>query len=211
MYERFTDRARGVMLNSYEFARKCNHEFISAEHIIHSLLSLKSGEGSLPSILEIIPIDTKLELEKLDSSIQIGPEMAELVGKLPNSPTVKRLLEHSMICARDLNSNYVGTEHLFLALFKSQNEFVIDFLKSLAITEELFLAALDAIRNNKLEGVLNVFSKNITITPYIFEVVSDRNEAFDEKLDKISFVLARFHDNNINGAEAYKLICEIVK
>lgn len=109
MYERFTDRARKVMQLANQEAQRFNHEYIGTEHILLGLV--KEGSGVAANVLKNLDVDLRkirLEVEKL---VQSGPEMVTM-GKLPQTPRAKKVIEYSMEEARNLNHNYVGTEHI---------------------------------------------------------------------------------------------------
>ncbi len=105
MYERFTDRARKVMQLANQEAQRFNHEYIGTEHILLGLV--KEGSGVAANVLKNLDVDLRkirLEVEKL---VQSGPEMVT-IGKLPQTPRAKKVIEYSMEEARNLNHNYVG-------------------------------------------------------------------------------------------------------
>ena len=117
MYERFTDRARKVMQLANQEAQRFNHEYIGTEHILLGLI--KEGSGVAANVLKNLEVDLRkirLEVEKL---VQSGPDMVTM-GKLPQTPRAKKVIEYSMEEARNLGHNYVGTEHILLGLLREQ-------------------------------------------------------------------------------------------
>ena len=117
MYERFTDRARKVMQLANQEAQRFNHEYIGTEHVLLGLI--KEGSGVAANVLKNLDVDLRkirLEVEKL---VQSGPDMVTM-GKLPQTPRAKKVIEYSMEEARNLNHNYVGTEHILLGLLREQ-------------------------------------------------------------------------------------------
>ena len=115
MYGRFTDRARKVMQLADQEAQRFNHEYIGTEHILLGLI--KEGSGVAANVLKNLDVDPRkirLEVEKLVLS---GPGML-IMGKLPQTPRAKKVIEYSMEEARNLNHNYVGTEHILLGLLR---------------------------------------------------------------------------------------------
>lgn len=142
MYERFTDRARKVMQLANQEAQRFNHEYIGTEHILLGLV--KEGSGVAANVLKNLDVDLRkirLEVEKL---VQSGPEMVT-IGKLPQTPRAKKVLEYSMEEARNLNHNYVGTEHILLGLLREQEGVAAQVLMNLGLK-------LDDVR----EEVLNL-------------------------------------------------------
>jgi ATP-dependent Clp protease ATP-binding subunit ClpC len=115
MYERFTDRARKVMQLANQEAQRFNHEYIGTEHILLGLV--KEGSGVASNVLKNLGIElrkVRLEVEKI---VQSGPDMVTM-GHLPQTPRAKKVIEFAIKEARNLNHNYVGTEHLLLGLLR---------------------------------------------------------------------------------------------
>ncbi|MEX2189007.1 MAG: ATP-dependent Clp protease ATP-binding subunit [Pirellulales bacterium] len=133
MYERFTDRARKVMQLANQEAQRFNHEYIGTEHILLGLI--KEGSGVAANVLKNLDVDLRkirLEVEKL---VQSGPEMVTM-GKLPQTPRAKKVIEYSMEEARNLNHNYVGTEHILLGLLREQEGVAAQVLMNLGLKLE---------------------------------------------------------------------------
>lgn len=133
MYERFTDRARKVMQLANQEAQRFNHEYIGTEHILLGLV--KEGSGVAANVLKNLDIDLRkirLEVEKL---VQSGPDMVTM-GKLPQTPRAKKVIEYSMEEARNLNHNYVGTEHILLGLLREQEGVAAQVLMNLGLKLE---------------------------------------------------------------------------
>ncbi len=133
MYERFTDRARKVMQLANQEAQRFNHEYIGTEHILLGLV--KEGSGVAANVLKNLEVDLRkirLEVEKI---VQSGPDMVTM-GKLPQTPRAKKVIEYAMEEARNLNHNYVGTEHLLLGLLREQEGVAAQVLMNLALKLE---------------------------------------------------------------------------
>jgi len=128
MYERFTDRARKVMQLANQEAQRFNHEYIGTEHILLGLV--KEGSGVAANVLKNLDVDLRkirIEVEKI---VQTGPDMVTM-GKLPQTPRAKKVIEYAMDEARNLNHNYVGTEHLLLGLLREQEGVAAQVLMNL--------------------------------------------------------------------------------
>ncbi|MCK6456307.1 MAG: ATP-dependent Clp protease ATP-binding subunit [Phycisphaerae bacterium] len=133
MFERFTDRARKVMALANQEAQRFNHEYIGTEHILLGLVKEGSGVGA--NVLKNLDIDlrkVRLEVEKL---VKSGPEMVT-IGKLPQTPRAKKVIEFAIEEARNLNHNYVGTEHLLLGLLREQDGVAAQVLMNLGVKLE---------------------------------------------------------------------------
>ena len=133
MFERFTDRARKVMALANQEAQRFNHEYIGTEHILLGLVKEGSGVGA--NVLKNLDVDlrkVRLEVEKL---VKSGPETVTM-GKLPQTPRAKKVIEYAIEEARNLNHNYVGTEHLLLGLLREQDGVAAQVLMNLNLRLE---------------------------------------------------------------------------
>ncbi|MEM9065924.1 MAG: ATP-dependent Clp protease ATP-binding subunit [Planctomycetota bacterium] len=133
MFERFTDRARKVMALANQEAQRFNHEYIGTEHILLGLVKEGSGVGA--NVLKNLDVDlrkVRLEVEKL---VKAGPEMVTM-GKLPQTPRAKKVIEYAIEEARNLNHNYVGTEHLLLGLLREHDGVAAQVLMNLGLKLE---------------------------------------------------------------------------
>jgi ATP-dependent Clp protease ATP-binding subunit ClpC len=133
MFERFTDRARKVMALANQEAQRFNHEYIGTEHILLGLVKEGSGVGA--NVLKNLDVDIKklrLEIEKL---VKSGPDMVTM-GKLPQTPKAKKVIEYAIEEARALNHNYVGTEHILLGLLRESEGIAAQVLMNLGLKLE---------------------------------------------------------------------------
>jgi ATP-dependent Clp protease ATP-binding subunit ClpC len=133
MFERFTDRARKVMALANQEAQRLNHEYIGTEHILLGLVKEGSGVGA--NVLKNLDIDlrkVRMEVEKL---VKAGPEMVTM-GRLPQTPRAKKVIEYAIEEARNLNHNYVGTEHLLLGLLREHDGVAAQVLMNLNLKLE---------------------------------------------------------------------------
>ncbi|MFI4861597.1 MAG: ATP-dependent Clp protease ATP-binding subunit [Phycisphaerales bacterium JB063] len=133
MFERFTDRARKVMALANQEAQRFNHEYIGTEHILLGLVKEGSGVGA--NVLKNLNVDlrkVRLEVEKL---VKSGPDMVTM-GKLPQTPRAKKVIEFAIEEARTLNHNYVGTEHLLLGLLREHEGVAAQVLMNLGLKLE---------------------------------------------------------------------------
>ena len=130
MFERFTDRARKVMALANQEAQRFNHEYVGTEHVLLGLV--KEGQGVAANVLHSLGIDLKkirLEVEKI---VKSGPDMVTM-GKLPQTPRAKKVIEFAIEEARNLGHNYVGTEHLLLGLLREHDGVAAQVLMNLGL------------------------------------------------------------------------------
>ncbi len=114
MFERFTDRARRVVVLAQEEARLLNHGYIGTEHLLLGLI--REDQGIAAKALTALDI----ELEVVRSRVReiIGEGSQEIAGHIPFTPRAKRVLELSLREALQLGHNYIGTEHILLGLVR---------------------------------------------------------------------------------------------
>ncbi len=163
MFERLTDRARKVMALANQEAQRFNHEYIGTEHILLGLVKEGSGVGA--NVLKNLDIDlrkVRLEVEKL---VKSGPDMVTM-GKLPQTPRAKKVIEYAIEEARNLNHNYVGTEHLLLGLLREHDGVAAQVLMNLGLN-------LEQVR----EEVLNLLGAGVESEEAPAETLEPASEA----------------------------------
>ncbi len=127
LFERFTDRARRVLVLAQEEARLLNHNFIGTEHILLGLIH--EGEGVAAKALESLGISLEAVREKVEETI--GPAGTSTTGSPPFTPRAKKVLELSLREALQLGHNYIGTEHMLLGLVREGEGVAAQVLVSL--------------------------------------------------------------------------------
>ena len=114
MFERFTDRARRVVVLAQEEARMLNHNYIGTEHILLGLIH--EGEGVAAKALESLEISLEAVRAQVEEIIGQGQQAPS--GHIPFTPRAKKVLELSLREALQLGHNYIGTEHILLGLIR---------------------------------------------------------------------------------------------
>ncbi|MBN2177410.1 MAG: ATP-dependent Clp protease ATP-binding subunit [Demequinaceae bacterium] len=114
MFERFTDRARRVIVLAQEEARMLNHNYIGTEHLLLGLV--REGEGVAAKALEAMDISLNGVREQVQEIIGEGSHAPS--GHIPFTPRAKKVLEFSLREALQLGHNYIGTEHILLGLIR---------------------------------------------------------------------------------------------
>ncbi|MFO8053223.1 MAG: Clp protease N-terminal domain-containing protein, partial [Candidatus Omnitrophota bacterium] len=130
MFNRFTERARKVLVLAKEESRRFNHDYIGTEHILLGLI--REGEGVACAVLQNIGMDLgrlRAEIEKLMSP----GAAASVLGDIPFTPRAKKALELATEEARSLGHNYIGTEHILLGLLREEEGIASQVLFSLGV------------------------------------------------------------------------------
>src|SRR5699024_7608868 len=114
MFERFTDRARRVVVLAQEEARMLNHSYIGTEHILLGLIHERDGVAAKAlQTLDVYPGAVREQVREIIGHGQQGP-----YGHIPFTPRAKKVLELSLREALQLGHNYIGTEHILLGLIR---------------------------------------------------------------------------------------------
>jgi ATP-dependent Clp protease ATP-binding subunit ClpC len=128
-------------------AQRFNHEYIGTEHLLLGLI--KEGSGVAANVLKNLDIDLRKIRHEVEKLVRSGPDLVTM-GRLPQTPRAKKVVEYSMEEARNLNHNYVGTEHLLLGLLREQEGVAAQVLMNLGLR-------LDEVRHE----VLNLLGHGI--------------------------------------------------
>jgi ATP-dependent Clp protease ATP-binding subunit ClpC len=114
MFERFTDRARRVVVLAQEEARLLNHDYVGTEHLLLGMVA--EGQGVAATALESLGISLEAVRAQVEEVIGQGQQAPS--GHIPFTPRAKKVLELSLREANQLGHNYIGTEHLLLGLVR---------------------------------------------------------------------------------------------
>jgi ATP-dependent Clp protease ATP-binding subunit ClpC len=140
VFERFTDRARRVVVLAQEEARLLEHNYIGTEHILLGLIH--EGEGVAANALESLGIPLEGVRKQIEARVGRGHEAA--TGHVPFTPRAKKVLELSLREALQLGHNYIGTEHLLLGVIREGEGVGAQVLQAMG-------ADLDRIRSQVIE------------------------------------------------------------
>ena len=140
MFDRFTDRARRVIVLAQDEARMLNHNYIGTEHILLGLIH--EGEGVAAKALEALGISLEAVREQVEEIIGKGQQAP--TGHIPFTPRAKKVLELSMREALQINHPYIGTEHILLGLIREGEGVAAQVLIKLG-------ADLNRVRNQVLQ------------------------------------------------------------
>lgn len=135
MMERFTDRARKVMSLANQQAQAMNHKYVGAEHILLGLV--KEGSGVAANVLKNMDVS----LDKIRAEVEriVKPDDGfdrVVLGKLPLTPCSIKVVKRAVLEADALTHNYVGTEHLLIALLREREGVAVQVLAHLGVKPE---------------------------------------------------------------------------
>jgi ATP-dependent Clp protease ATP-binding subunit ClpC len=189
IFDRFTERAQKVMVFAQEEAVRLNHDYIGTEHILLGLL--REGEGIAAQVLKNKGVD--LDAVRTNTEELVGKGQASITQILGYTPRTKTVLEYSLNEARALGQNFIGTEHLLLALIREGDGIASSMLKGMGLSfegvvQEILMLLNDEPNVNKKQKTQNENPKTPTLNQY----GRDLNQmARDGKLDP---VIGRDHE-----------------
>mgnify|MGYP001957104495 FL=1 len=141
MFDRFTERARKVMGFARREAQRFHHEYIGTEHILLGLI--QEGQGVAANVLKSMNIDLDKIRREIEKIVKAGPAHEPSV-QIPFTPRAKKVVELALEEASNLGHNYIGTEHLLLALLREQEGIAAHVLLALGVK-------LDEVREEVIE------------------------------------------------------------
>ena len=127
MFERFTDRARRVVVFAQDEARMLNHNYIGTEHLLLGLVH--EGEGVAAKALESLGISLERVRQQVEDIIGQGTKLPS--GHIPFTPRAKKVMELSLREALQLTHNYIGTEHILLGIIREAEGVAAQVLQKL--------------------------------------------------------------------------------
>ena len=130
MFDKFTNRAKQVIKLAKKEAQRLNHNYLGTEHVLLGLLKL--GQGIAVNVLRNLNVDYETVLTEVERIVGFGPEI-QVYGDPALTGKVKKVFEYSNEEAASLNHNYVGTEHLLLAILRQTDGVAAQILENLNI------------------------------------------------------------------------------
>jgi len=174
MFERFTDRARRVVVLAQEEARMLQHDYIGTEHILLGLIH--EGQGVAARALESLGISHEAVRQQVEEIIGQGQQAPS--GHIPFTPRAKKVLELSLREAIQLGHNYIGTEHILLGLIREGDGVAAQVLVRLG-------ADLDRTRQRVIEVLYSRLEAGVIRAGTGEETLADRLASIASRLAAI--------------------------
>ena len=156
-FDKFTDKARKVLVLAQEEARALHQPYVGTEHVLLALL--KEKEGLAAQTLDHLGVTYAATLECVRQLVK-GDESADVSGHLSFTPRVKRVLENSLREAMQMGKSYISTEHLLLGIVREGEGTAIDVLRNLGVEGDAIRASL-----NDMVGQSAVFAGTTNFDP----------------------------------------------
>jgi ATP-dependent Clp protease ATP-binding subunit ClpC len=186
MFEKFTDRARRIVVLAQEEARMLNHNYIGTEHILLGLIH--EDEGVAAKALESLGISlgaVRHQVEEIIGKGKIAPEIAP-GGHIPFTPRAKKVLELGLREALQRGNNYIGTEHILLGLIREGQGVAAQVLQRLG-------ADLNRVRQ-EVDRLASDQAGEETATPLFAESMTPPFVAYTKVLGEIEEILSTLRD-----------------
>jgi ATP-dependent Clp protease ATP-binding subunit ClpC len=180
MFERFTDRARRVVVLAQDEARRLNHNYIGTEHILLGLIH--EGEGVAARALQSLGISLEAVRQQVEEIIGRGQQVPS--GHIPFTPRAKKVLELSLRESLQLGHNYIGTEHILLGLIREGDGVAAQVLVRLG-------ADLNRVREQVIQLLHGHQAEESVSDPFVarelrlLPAVKTRLEAVEQRLTAI--------------------------
>ncbi len=131
MFERFTERARKVIILAREEAIRLGHNFVGTEHLLLGLA--REGDGLAVAILKKLNVNLSTLKGEVEKVVSVGSQVSP-AGEVPFTPQAKKVLEYAISEARSMGHNYIGTEHLLLGLIREGEGIASLVLRDFGVT-----------------------------------------------------------------------------
>ncbi len=205
MFERFTDRARRVVVLAQEEARLLNHNYIGTEHLLLGLIH--EGEGLAAKALESLGVTLDQVRSQVEDMIGVGTATPQ--GHIPFTPRAKKVLELSLREALQLGHNYIGTEHILLGLLREGEGVAAQVLMKIGLdmqkVRQTVLQLMQGYQGQQGEGkasgeapsgslVLDQFGRNLTVLAAQSKL--DPVMLREKEIERVMQVLSRRTKNN---------------
>ncbi len=199
MFERFTERARRVIILAREEAVRLKHSFVGTEHILLGLI--REGDGLASAVLKRLNVKLPQLRTEIERLITPGTE-APVGGEIPFTPRAKKVLEFAITEARALGHNYIGTEHLLLGLLRENEGTAGRILEDAGINLQLVKSQVLALLGEQSQKggsqhrtpVLDEFGRDLT--QLAMENKLDPVIGREKEIDRVIQILSRRTKNN---------------
>ncbi len=183
-FDKFTDKARKVLVIAQDEARNLKQPYVGTEHILLALI--KEGDGLAAQALERLQVNYDDVVKTIQETVQIDPE-ADVSGHLGFTPRVKRVLENSLREAMQMGQSYISTEHLLLGIVRENDGTAIEVLSKLGTSGDAVRSALnDLVGQSPVMAGQRGFDTPMAGTNMLDEYGTElTKKALDGKLDPV--------------------------
>jgi ATP-dependent Clp protease ATP-binding subunit ClpC len=201
-FEKFTQKAQDAIAQAQEILDEYNHQELDVEHIFLALL--RQEDGLVPKILKKMDIMPELVERRLESSLDLRPKVyGGATAQIYITPRTKRLFSVAQAEAQRMKDEYVGTEHLFLAITEELEGDTVKILREFGINKEKVYQALQMIRGTQRVTDQDAESKYMALERYARDITAlakqgklDPVIGRDAEIKRVIQILSRRTKNN---------------
>jgi ATP-dependent Clp protease ATP-binding subunit ClpC len=150
-FDKFTERAQDAAMRAYEILQRYQHSQADTEHLLLALL--EQPNGLIPEILEKIGVDPEMVIDRIDQILSASPKVGGVVnmavGQVYITPRLKRVLDNAQEEAKNMQDEYISTEHLFLAICGERGTPSARVLQEVGATKSRISDAIESIRGGQ--------------------------------------------------------------
>lgn len=201
-YDKFTQKAQDSIAVAQEVLEEYNHQELDTEHIFLALL--RQEDGLVPKILKKMDIMPELVQRRLEANLEVRPKVyGGSAAQIYITPRAKKLFSLAQTEAQRMKDEYVGTEHLFLAIAEESEGETVKILRELGITKEKIYQALQIIRGAQRVTDQDAESKYMALERYARDITAlakqgklDPVIGREQEIKRVIQVLSRRTKNN---------------
>lgn len=150
-FDKFTERAQDAAMRAYEILQRYQHSQADTEHLLLALL--EQPNGLIPEILEKLEVEPEMIMARLDQVLSAAPKVGGMVnmavGQVYITPRLKRVLDNAQEEAKNMQDEYISTEHLFLAICSERGTSSARILQEVGVTKTKVVDAIETVRGGQ--------------------------------------------------------------
>jgi len=179
-FDRFTEKAQEAAMRAYEILQHYKHTQVDTEHMFLALI--QQEDGTIPTILEQMEATVEVITRKLETALESAPKASNTpYGNTPTAqvfitPRLKRVMDVALEEANKLKDEYVGTEHIFLAIASERNTPSANILREADVTKERVADAIQELRKGQRITEPNAESKYRVLEKYGLDLTNAAQE-----------------------------------
>ncbi len=183
-FDKFTERAQDAAMRAYEILQRYRHSQADTEHLFLALL--EQPNGLVPELLENIGVDPELIASRLDQILTASPKVGGMVnmavGQVYITPRLKRVLDNAYEEAKNMQDEYISTEHIFLAICNEKGTPSARILQELGVSKSKVLDAIEKVRGGQKVTSPQAETRYRTLEKYSRDLTA---MALEGKLDPV--------------------------
>ncbi len=183
-FDKFTERAQDAAMRAYEILQRYQHSQADTEHLFLALL--EQPNGLVPEILENIGVDPDMIVDRLDKVLSASPKVGGMVnlavGQVYITPRLKRVLDNAQEEAKNMQDEYISTEHIFLAICSERGTASARILQEFGVTKSRVSDAIEQVRGGQKVTSPQAETRYRTLEKYSRDLTA---MAAEDKLDPV--------------------------